>query len=121
VGTRLTGKGARRPPCGHNGAVKFRVGSAIAFCIGYTLGTRAGRERYDQLVRLAGGIGRSSPVTGTAALIGSKSRAAASLGVERMKDTVGVRLGWRDGDQAADAIALDLAEELASALNSRRR
>jgi hypothetical protein len=37
-----------------------------------------------------------------------------------MKDTIGVRLGWRDGDQAADAIALDLAEDLATALNSRR-
>jgi hypothetical protein len=38
-----------------------------------------------------------------------------------MKDTIGVRLGWRNGDQAADAIALDLAEDLATALNSRRR
>ena len=37
-----------------------------------------------------------------------------------MKDTIGVRLGWRNGDQAADAIALDLAEDLATALNSRR-
>ena len=44
----------------------------------------------------------------------------AALGVERMKDTIGVRLGWRNGDQAADAIALDLAEDLATALNSRR-
>ena len=40
-----------RPLCGHNGPVKFRVGTAIAFCIGYALGSRAGRERYEQLVR----------------------------------------------------------------------
>ena len=101
--------------------MKFRVGTAIAFGIGYALGSRAGRERYDQLARFAGGIGRSPPVTGTVSLIGSKSKAVASLGVERMKDTIGVRLGWRDGDQAADAIALEVAEDLATALNSRRR
>jgi len=100
--------------------VKLRIGTVLAFCIGYTLGTRAGRERYEQLVRFTGGVGRSAPVAGTLAAVGTKSRAAATLGVERMKDTIGVRLGWRNGDQAADAIALDLAEDLATALKSRR-
>ena len=100
--------------------MKFRAGTAIAFCIGYALGSRAGRERYEQIVRLASGVSHSPPVKGTAGLIGSKSKAAASLGVERLKDSIGVRLGWRDGDQAADAIALDLAEDLAIALNGRR-
>ncbi len=120
MATLLTGKDAQRPHSGHNGPVKFRAGTAIAFCIGYALGSRAGRERYEQIVRLAGGLGRSAPVQGTAGLIGSKSKAAAALGVERLKDSIGVRLGWRDGDQAADAIALDLAEDLAIALNGRR-
>ena len=111
---------ARLPRAGHNGTVKLRVGTAIAFGIGYTLGARAGRERYDQIVGSAGrwAVG---PVTGTVTLVAEKTKAAASLGVERMKDTIGVRLGWRDGDQAADAIALDLAEDLATALNGRRR
>ena len=101
--------------------MKFRIGTVAAFCVGYTLGTRAGRERYEQLIRFGGGVGRSAPVAGTVALIGAKSKAAASLGVERMKDTIGVRLGWRDGEQAADAIALDLAEDLATALHNHRR
>jgi hypothetical protein len=100
--------------------VKFRIGVAIAFCVGYTLGAKAGKERYRQIVRTTGEIGRSAPVAGTVTLVGDKARAVASLGVERMKDTIGVRLGWRDGDEAADAIALDLAEDLATALNSRR-
>ena len=60
-------------------------------------------------------------MAGTTTLVTEKSKAVAALGVERMKDTIGVRLGWRNGDQAADAIALDLAEDLAIALNSRRR
>ena len=100
--------------------VKSRIGLAIAFCIGYLLGARAGRERYLRIMRLAGQMGRSAPVAGTVSLVGTKTRAVATLGVERIKDTVSVRLGWRDGDQAADAIALDLAEDLAMALNSRR-
>ncbi len=100
--------------------MKFRIGVAIAFCVGYTLGAKAGKERYRQIVRTTGEIGRSAPVAGTVTLVGDKARAVASLGVERMKDTIGVRLGWRDGDEAADAIALDLAEDLATALNSRR-
>ncbi len=115
-----TGKGAP-PLCrGHNGSMKFRIGTAMAFATGYVLGTRAGRERYLQIVRAAGRVSRSAPVTGTATLVSEKSKAVAALGVERMKDTIGVRLGWRNGDQAADAIALDLAEDLATALNSRR-
>ncbi len=115
------GKGAPSDPGGHNGSVKFRVGTAIAFGLGYVLGTRAGRERYLQITRTARQLGSSAPVAGTTTLVTEKSKAAAALGVERMKDTIGVRLGWRNGDHAADAIALDLAEDLATALNSRRR
>ena len=117
---RQTGKGAPSHPAGHNGSVKFRIGTAMAFATGYVLGTRAGRERYLQIVRAAGQFGHSAPVAGTATLVTEKSKAVATLGLERMKDTIGVRLGWRNGDQAADAIALDLAEDLATALNSRR-
>lgn len=101
--------------------MKLRTGTAVAFGVGFVLGARAGRERYRQIVRLTGDVGRSAPVKGTATLIGNKSKAVATLGVERLKDSIGVRLGWRDGDQAADAIALDLAEDLAIALNSRRQ
>jgi len=116
-----TGKGAPPDHAGHNGSVKLRVGTAIAFGVGYVLGTRAGRERYLQIARAARQLGSSAPVTGTTTLVAEKSKAVAALGVERIKDTIGVRLGWRDGDQAADAIALDLAEDLATALNSRWR
>ena len=115
-----TGKGAPCRHAGNNGSVKFRIGTVTAFAAGYVLGTRAGRERYLQIVRATGRLGHSAPVTGTATLVTEKSKAVAALGVERMKDTIGVRLGWRNGDQAADAIALDLAEDLATALNSRR-
>lgn len=101
--------------------MKFRIGTALGFLVGYVLGARAGRQRYLQMVQAARQLWGSAPVAGTTTLVTDKSRAVAALGVERMKDTIGVRLGWRNGDQAADAIALDLAEDLATALNSRRR
>ena len=101
--------------------MRLRTGTAVAFGVGFVLGARAGRERYRQIVRFTGDVGRSAPGNRTAMLIGNKSKAVAALGVERRKDSIGVRLGWRDGDQAADAIALDLAEDLAIALNSRRQ
>jgi hypothetical protein len=107
---------ARSLAAGHNEAVKIRIGIAIAFCIGYILGAKAGRERYRSMVRMAQQAGRSAPVTGTVELVGAKTRAVATLGIERVKDSIGVRLGWRDGDDAADAIATDLA----TALNGRR-
>jgi len=112
---------ARVPESGHNGPVRFRIGTAAAFCLGYVLGSRAGRERYLQMVRIARRVGRSAPVAATATLAADKGRAAAALGAERMKDAIGVRLGWRDADQAADVITRDLAEDLAAALSSRHR
>ena len=116
-----TGKSAPSDHGGHNGSVRFRIGTAVGFGVGYLLGTRAGRERYLQITRAARQLSSSAPVAGTTTLVTEKSKAVVALGVERMKDTIGVRLGWRNGDQAADAIALDLAEDLAIALNSRRR
>jgi hypothetical protein len=104
--------------------VKIRIATAIAFVIGYTLGARAraraGRRRYEQITRAVTGVGRTARIEHPVTLVSDKTRAVAALTVERVKDTVGVRLGWRDGDEAADAIAVDLAEDLALAINSRR-
>ncbi len=100
--------------------MRSRIVVPVAFAVGYLLGARAGRERYRQIVGVVDELRRSRSVSGTATIVGSKAAAVARLGLERLKDTIGVRLGWRNGDQAADAIAVDLAEDLASALNHRR-
>ncbi len=91
------GGNARAAGEGHNEQVKFRIGTAVAFLVGYTLGARAGRERYRQIVQFGQDLGRSTPVTGTVTLVGDKSKAVAALGVERVKDVIGVRLGWWTG------------------------
>ncbi len=101
--------------------MKLRIGTVVAFALGYVLGARAGREHYRTVLRFAGAVGRSDKVSDAVDLVGSKAKAAFRLVVERLKDTAGVRLGWRNGEQAADAIALDLAEDLATAISNRRR
>ena len=100
--------------------MKFRITTAVAFGLGYILGTKAGRERYDQIVKVSGKVRRSAPVAGSIGAVTDKAKAAASLSVERAKDAVSSRLGWRDGDEAADAIASSVANDLASVINGRR-
>jgi hypothetical protein len=100
--------------------MKFRITTAVAFGLGYILGTKAGRERYDQIVKVSGKVRRSAPVAGSIGVVTDKAKAAASLSVERAKDAVSSRLGWRDGDEAADAIASSVANDLASVINGRR-
>lgn len=108
----------RHPP-GHNGMVKPRIRTVAAFGVGYVLGSRAGRERYRQIVRAASSITQSAPFTGTVGIATDRARALAVLGVERVRDAVGVRLGWRNGDDAAVAIATSVAKDVATALNGQ--
>jgi hypothetical protein len=100
--------------------VKFKIGTVLAFGVGYVLGSKAGRERYHQITRIAGDVSRSAPVAGTVGVAGDKAKAVATLGAERIRDAIATRLGWRDADDAADAIAQSVAEDLASALNGQR-
>lgn len=53
---------------------RFRLGVVVGFGVGYYLGTKAGRERYEQLRALVA----KSPL--------SKVQAAYELGVERLRD-----------------------------------
>jgi hypothetical protein len=54
---------------------RFRVGLLIGFGVGYYLGTRAGRERYEQLRALVA----KTPL--------SKVQAAYELGLARLRDS----------------------------------
>lgn len=66
--------------------MKLRIGFLIGFGAGYYLGTKAGRERYEQLRRLIDQIG---PV--------GKMHAAVDLGRERLR-------GGAAGAEAMDAV-----------------
>jgi len=68
-----TKSGAR----GTNLDMRFRVGLFAGLAIGYYLGTKAGRERYEQIRRWIDDARQSPPV--------EKAQAAVELGLERVR------------------------------------
>ena len=56
---------------------RFRIGVGLGLAAGYYLGTRAGRERYEQINRTVARLRKSRPVR--------KVRAGIELGRERIR------------------------------------
>jgi len=67
--------------------MRFKLGLLLGFAGGYLMGTKAGRYRYDQIMKVAGKIGQSEPAT--------KARAQATRMVEEA--TQRFRSGSMDG------------------------
>jgi hypothetical protein len=61
----------------YNGGMRFRVGLVAGFAIGYYLGAKAGRERFEQIQRWLDDAKQSRPV--------EKAQAAVELGLERIR------------------------------------
>jgi hypothetical protein len=79
--------------------MRFRLGLTIGFGAGYYLGSMAGRERYEQINRLARKVKRSDAFeTAT-----EKTKAVVDLGVERAKDAVGGDPGSENPNGPAEA------------------
>lgn len=74
---------AGKPP----GMTKFRLGLLFGFASGYYLGTKAGRERYDQLRNLGARVKRSGALDHAAIAMG-RAKAVVDLGRERVHDAV---------------------------------
>ena len=64
---------------------KFRTGAVIGLAAGYYLGTRAGRERYEQLNRLLNRARKSETIDHAANAVG-RARAVIDLTRERVVD-----------------------------------
>jgi len=64
---------------------KFRVGALVGLALGYYLGTRAGRERYEQINRFLRRA-RSAPAFDQAATVAGKAKAVIDLTRERVVD-----------------------------------
>jgi hypothetical protein len=64
---------------------RFRIGLAFGMAVGYYLGAKAGRQRYDQINRAVARMRKSDAFEVAA----EKARAVVDLGVERAKDAVG--------------------------------
>ena len=64
---------------------KFRLGALVGLALGYYLGSRAGRERYEQINRFLGRA-RSTPAFDQAATVAGKAKAVIDLTRERVVD-----------------------------------
>ncbi len=64
---------------------KFRLGLVVGLTVGYYLGARAGRERYEQMNK-ALRRARSNPAFDQAATVVGKARAVVDLTRERVVD-----------------------------------
>ena len=64
--------------------MRFRLGLAIGFGVGYYLGTAAGRERHEEIQRLLGRVKRSDAYESAT----DKAREVIDLGVDKAKDTI---------------------------------
>jgi hypothetical protein len=65
------------PEARYNDDMRFRVGIVAGFALGYYLGSKAGRERYEQIRHWLEDARQSRPV--------EKAQAAVELGMERIR------------------------------------
>ena len=56
--------------------MRYKMTFAIGFAAGYTLGTKAGRERYEQIVRAARTFGENPAVQSAAGVVTARAGAA---------------------------------------------
>lgn len=94
--------------------MRFRLGFVTGFAVGYTLGAKAGRERYEQIVALSRKVSRSEPaqqlqaeVRDAAARAGQALEEKAAEGVSRISDKASQGVSRitdyvRGGDSEAD-------------------
>ena len=99
--------------------VRFRIATATAFVLGFVLGSLRSRRTRLRIVTEVGSTTRIRTTAGTARRPRSKIRSVAVLGTVRVRDALGVRLGWRDGEDATDALVIEMTSDLATVLNSR--
>jgi hypothetical protein len=59
-------------------SIRFRLGLAVGFCVGYYLGAKAGEERYKQIRQSIDRLRRTDVV--------DKARAAVDLAAERVRE-----------------------------------
>jgi hypothetical protein len=99
--------------------VRFRIATTTAFLVGFALGTARSRRTRLRVVTEDGSTARPRSRTTHARLTPATARAIAVLTAVRVRDAVGVRLGWRDGEEATDALVVEMAGDLATAINGR--
>jgi len=108
--------GARRAEPRHNGGVKLRIAAAAALAVGFVLGIVRSRRTRLRVVTPEGATVRAKGRPSKAGWV-TKGKAVIVLSTVRFRDALGVLGGWRDGEEAADALVIEMAGDLATAIN----
>ena len=66
---------------------RFRAGAVLGLATGYYLGTKAGRQRYEQIRRGLDVVRRRSKTVDEAATAVERAKAVVDLGIERIHPT----------------------------------
>lgn len=88
----MTGEGRKRH-------MRFRLGLSVGFGLGYYLGAKAGRERYEQINDMVRRVKRSD----TYETATEKAKDVVDVGVDKAKEVVDTKLGG-DSDGANGAV-----------------
>ena len=98
--------------------VKLRIAAAAAIITGFVLGIVRSRRTRLRVVTPDGTTVRPRSA-GTRSSLGAKTRAVIVLTTVRVRDAFGVLGGWRDGEEATDALVIEMTSDLAAAINER--
>jgi hypothetical protein len=98
--------------------VKLRVAAAAAIVTGFVLGIVRSRRTRLRVVNSDGTVVRPRSASAGSGLV-AKIRAVTVLTTVRVRDAFGVLGGWRDGEEATDALVVEMTGELAAAINER--
>lgn len=95
--------------------MRYKMMFAVGLGIGYVLGTRAGRERYEQIKRSARRVAENPTVQEAAGLVGAQVSKVAGMAKGKVGDTLYQRLpflskedhldtgtGWPEGNKKVD-------------------
>ncbi|TMR89609.1 YtxH domain-containing protein [Nonomuraea basaltis] len=78
--------------------MRYRMTFAVGLAIGYVLGSRAGRERYEQIKRTAQRVADNPRVQEVAGVVGAQASKYAGMARSRMGDTLQQRIPFLHGD-----------------------
>ncbi|MFI6477579.1 YtxH domain-containing protein [Nonomuraea sp. NPDC050663] len=72
--------------------MRYRMAFAVGMAVGYVLGSRAGRERYEQIKRTAQRVADSPTVQEAAGLLGAQVSKVSDVARTKVGDTLHNRL-----------------------------
>ncbi|MEV4177886.1 MULTISPECIES: YtxH domain-containing protein [unclassified Nonomuraea] len=78
--------------------MRYRMTFAVGLAIGYVLGSRAGRERYEQIKRTAQRVADNPRVQEVAGVVGAQASKFAGMARTKMGDTLQQRIPFLHSD-----------------------